>query len=215
MQGFDLESLRRVFEDKKLHIVIGRVTQLSIADDRSFLKCMVSVWPEEREIVTRMTWESVGPDAGIFHFPVVGDLVLVAFAEGDDDQAFVVRRLTSKEDTIPERATEGHSVIRSLAGKQAWLTSDTKVLVSRGDTEPTENFVLGQQLKTLLSDLLTELKTLCTTLSTHTHIGNLGYPTSAPVQASAISASGTEFDNQKASPVNDEEILSDLAFVEK
>ena len=201
--------------DRRIHIAIGKITQLSLVDDRSSLKALVSIWPEEREIVTRMTWDAVGPESGIFQFPVVGDLVLVAFADGDDNSAYVIRRFTSLEDKIPLNAVDGHTVIRSLAGKKAFVTSDTNIHLGRGDDVPTENVVLGQQLKTLLSDVLTELKTLCTTLASHTHVGNMGYPTAPPLQAAAITASGTLFDNKKASPVNDEEILSDLTFTEK
>jgi uncharacterized protein involved in type VI secretion and phage assembly len=202
---------------------------LSLADDRSFLKCTVSIFPELREIVARMSWENVGSSSGIFAFPSVNDLVLVAFADGDIDSCFVIRRLTSKEDKIPLQAVEGDTAIVSLNGKKAWISSDTRINLSKGTTQPTENLVLGQQLKSLLSDILNELATQASTLSslataiaTHTHSGNLGYPTSAPMitapftsAASDLSENASNFSSNKSSPVDDSMILSDIAFTEK
>jgi hypothetical protein len=162
-----------------------------------------------------MSWEVVGPESGIFAFPAVNDLVLIACADGDEELAFVIRRLTSKEDKIPLQAATGDTAIVSLNGKKTWISSNTRINLSKGSTEPTENLVLGQVLKTLLSDVLTELSSLAQTVSTHTHIGNLGFPTAPPLQSAAIVASKTVFDNKKANPVNNNGILSSVAYTEK
>jgi hypothetical protein len=214
-KAFDLEGLREVFKDQRTHVAIGSVLKLDLEPTRSVLRAKCRVLGQGREVIARIAWSAIGPDAGLVQFPVVNDLVLLVFAEGDDEAGFVIARLSNDSDTIPETAIDGATVLRALAGKSAWITSDTQVNVSRGDTVPTENFVLGQMLKALFEDILTELKGLTTTLSTHTHVGNLGYPTAPPTQASAINNHGANFDALKASPVQDEEILSDLAFVEK
>lgn len=229
MANMDLELFKEVFKDKKSHIALAKIKKMSLVSDRSALKCLVSIFPDQREVVARMTWAMTGPDAGVVEFPSVDDLVLVAFADGENDLAFVISRLSSKEDKLPLKAVDGHLVLKSKSGKQAWLTSNSKIYLSKGNTTPTQNLVLGQELKTLLSYVLAQLadqadklKQLSNDISTHNHIGNLGYPVSAPLNAAAFTAAATQFDtkktnfeNKKASPVDDQVILSDLAFTEK
>jgi hypothetical protein len=149
-----------------------------------------------------MTWESVGPESGIFQFPAIGDLVLVGFAEGDVSQAFVIRRLTSRADKIPLKAVDGDLVLKAGSAKKAWLVSGTKILIAKGDAEPTENLVLGKVLKKLLQDVLTAI-------STHTHTsGPPGVLTTPPTQAAT-------FTGLKSDPVDNDKILSGIAFTEK
>lgn len=214
-KSLGLEELRKAFGDNKTHIAIAKITSLSLADDRSFLKCSVAMFPDMREIIARMSWDSVGDGSGIFSFPSVNDLVLIAFAEGDIDDCFIIRRLTSKEDKIPLQAVDGSTAVISLNGKKTWISSDTRINISKGSTQPTENLVLGQVLKTLLSDILTELSSLSLAISTHTHAGNLGYPTSPPNIITAYTTAKATFDAKKADPVNNSGILSNIAFTEK
>lgn len=215
MQSPELQALQDLFKDTRQHIAIGKILRMTLASDKSSLKCYVSIWPEEREIIATMTWEAVGPESGIFSFPVPGDLVLVIFPDGEVDQAFIIKRLTSRVDKIPATAADGSLVMKALAGTKAWLTSDSRINLSKGDTAPTENLVLGQQLKILLSDILNKLSDLSVKISTHTHVGNLGYPTSAPNEAADFITLQGNFDDIRSSPVEDEMILSDLAFTEK
>lgn len=228
-RNLDLEALKMVFADKKPHIAMAKIKKISLAQDRSFLKCLVAIWPDQREVIARMTFGAAGPNAGIVEFPEKDDMVLVGFADGSNDYAFIIARLTSVDDKIPAKATTGDLVVKSKAGKSVWVTSNTKINLSKGDTAPTENLVLGQQLKDCLVDILgkvTELsgkvEELSTKISTHTHAGNLGYPTSPPNESGDfISLAGdfnglaADFDDISSSPVADEEILSDLAFTEK
>ena len=214
--GPGLEDFREIFKDQRTHIAVAKILQISMVSDRSYLKCLVSIFPEERQVVARMGWDSVGTDSGIFCFPEINDLVLVAFADGENETGFIFKRLTSQEEKIPLTAVDGSMVLKSHPGKKLWLTANGSHLhLSQGDTAPAENLVLGQQLKTLLVNILTELKTMATTASTHTHTGNLGYPTAPPTQASDFATNGTNFDNLKSSPVNDNTILSSFAFTEK
>ena len=211
----DLEALKEVFSDKSLVIAIGKITLLSVAPDRSGLKVMVSLFPDMREIVCRMSWEMVGPECGIFSFPQVNDLVLVGFAEKDFNLAFVIRRLTSIEDKIPLRAVDGHLVVKALPGKQLWATG-SRVMLSQGDSEPTEPIVLGGMLQALLIDILGQLQTLSSKLALHTHITTApGALTSPPKEAPDFTATGVALGELKASPVEDGTILSDFAFTEK
>jgi hypothetical protein len=56
---------------------------------------------------------------------------------------------------------------------------------------------------------------LCDTLATHTHVGNFGAPTSAPIEATDFTDHKDAFEAVKLSPVDDEAMLSDIAFTEK
>lgn len=212
----DLESLKAVFADNRTHIALAKVTRLSLLTDRSGLQVMVSIFPNEREIVAMMSWDACGADSGVFSFPQVGDLVLVGFADGSVDYAFVLRRLTAIEEKIPVQALDGSLVMKASAGTKAWMVSDTKINLTKGSDNPTENLVLGQQLKTLLSNILTNLSDLNQKLSTHQHVSSApGAATSAPITATDYVTLKTAFDNLKASPVQDEKILSSIAFTEK
>lgn len=197
----DLEAWRQVLRRDGVVVGVGQIKKLMLASDRSVLRVQVSMWPEEREIICRMSWDSVGPEAGFYQFPVVGDLVVVAVADNEEELPFVVSRLSSAEDKIPANAVDGHTVLKTLAGKKGWITSDTRINLSAGDAEPTENLVLGQVLKAFLSDMLT-------LIVNHTHVGNQGFSTSPPENAS-------DFSDLKSDPVDNEGILSDLAFTEK
>lgn len=211
----DIEDLKAVLRDPRTHIAIGTVAGMKVAADRSFLSVDVSVFPEQRVIAARMSWDAVGPESGIYQFPVVGDLVLVAMPEGNDDLAHVIKRMSSKTDKIPLNALSGDLVLKALAGKVAWLTA-SRVNISQGDDEPTEPLMLGDITASLLSDILALLIDLSNKLATHTHVTSApGSPTSVPIQATDFSDIGSDFDNIKSSPVDDGAILSDFAFTEK
>jgi uncharacterized protein involved in type VI secretion and phage assembly len=201
MSNIDLEAMREVFKDQRTHIAVGKISGTDISSDRSVMRVKVVIFPESREIIARMTWEQVGPESGIFGFPIVGDLVLVGFAEGDDDQAFVLKRLTSKEDKIPVQAMDGSTVLKSLAGKSAHVLSDTSILLGRGGDDPDEPLVLGNVFKEAYSEDLNQT-------AIHQHVGNLGYLTQVPNNAD-------QFVSLKVSPVDDDLMLSDLSKTEK
>lgn len=202
MRGAGYEELRALFADERLHIALGIIGQVEVASDRSTCRVTVKILPEEREIVARVPWEYAGPDAGIVGLPEQNDVVLVGMAEGDEEQAFVLRRLSTKEDKIPLQAIDGDLCIAAKTGKKVWVTSADKIYLSKGSAEPTENLVLGLELKAML-------QTLLTAISTHTHIcAAPGFVSAPPVNASA-------FTGLKSSPVDDDALLSDIAFTEK
>lgn len=76
-----------------------------------------------------------------------------------------------------------------------------KILLGKASKSAAENLVLGQVFKTMMDTLLTAI-------AAHTHIGNLGYDTSPPKNAA-------DFNDIKASPIDDNKILSDIVFTEK
>lgn len=214
MKGF--EDLREIFKDKRLWIGVGQINKLFPADDRSYVKVELMVFPEMRPIIAEMSWDSCTSDSGEFDLPVEGDMILFAQSEGDDDSCYVIKRLSSKQDTIPQKAIDGDKISQSKPSRKYWNVSDTKIFLAKSNTvEPTENLVLGQVFKTLMTDLLTELKAHATTDKIHVHMGNLGYYTAPPKEAAEFEANGEKYDALKASPVSDEKVLSDLAYTEK
>lgn len=200
MRGFSIAELKEIFQDDTIHLECGLITSLEVAEDRSVLRCGVSVLPEGTQIEARMTWEMVGPDYGLFQFPSVNDLVIVGFCDGNEDEAYILKRLTSKEDTIPVRAVDGQLVLAARPGTQLDLNSDTQINLTR-QGEGDERLVLGDTFKPAYSEHL-QID------AGHDHIGNLGYKTSPPSQAADYLAI-------KAEPVDNEAMLSDLSKTEK
>lgn len=200
-KGFDLEFLRDILQQKQLGICVGIIEKLVKDSDNSQLRVLVNCLPDEIPMWCRMSWEATGPDAGIFQFPQAGDMVLVGYAYDDENQAFVLKRLTSKGSKIPVQAVSGDTVVKALAGKQGHLLSDTKILIGRGGADPSEPTVLGAIFQAAYSEHLEKY-------IAHKHIGNLGYFTAVPDNAADVAAI-------KASPVDDDEMLSDHSFVEK
>lgn len=210
-----LEELRDIFKDDKLHIFLGKIERLYLAKDRSYLKVEVEVWPDQRVIICDMTWDSVGPNSGFYSFPTIGDLVLCASAEGQVDYSYVIKRLSSKEDKIPANAEGGNTVLKALNTKELWLTSDSRINLSKGDSEPTENLVLGQIFKTFASSLISIMTGLIDDMKTEDHIGNLGFKTGTPLNSSAYDAAKSALNALKASPIDDSAILSNISYTEK
>lgn len=195
----DLEFLREVFKDDRLHIGIGTITQLGLSQDGNTLRAQVNLLPENREVVCVYTWD----DIGRISFPEVDDLVLVAFCDGLPDEAHVIRQLTNGEEPISAFGRLGHMISNSRPGKKNYIGSDTKVSIGRIDVEGNENLVLGQQIKSLLSSVLDAI-------SSHKHVyDDAGTPseTQPPDNASAFTSAKATVDSGS--------ILSDIAFTEK
>ena len=171
-----LEDLRAAFADTRTVSALGVIKRLALLSDRSALRVLVSLFPEGEQIVATMTWEAVGPEAGIFDFPAVGDLVLVEFVDKDPDSAFVTRRLTSKTDKIPLKATEGHLVMQAKDGKEVYVAG-SKVNLARRNQIPTEPVPLGNVLKTMLGNEIDKNVEALTAIKTGPlGLGNLGAP---------------------------------------
>lgn len=214
MRGISLEELREIFRDQRLHVECGLITSLEVAQDRSKLRVGVNIVPEGNPVEAEMSWDLVGPDFGIFQFPSLNDLVLVAFCGGSEDEAIVIRRLTSKEDKIPVRAVDGHLVMAARPGTHTDVNSDTKINLTR-QGEGDEQLVLGNTFKAAYSSHLGEHVLHADHSAKHKHIGNLGYYTAVPDLAAQFNLVKQNVQDIKDSPVDDELILSDLSYTEK
>lgn len=212
MNGGILGELRTIFKDTTLHLSLGTIKKLHVAEDRSFLKCTVEVFPDQRQVIARMTWQSVGPETGFYEFPSAGDLVLIGFTD-NEDYAFIIACLSSEEDKIPKNAIDGDAVLK--AKKKLWLTSADRINLSKGDSIPSENLVLGQVFKSFMSDILSKLNTILDHVIAHQHIGNMGYLTSAPTNSVDFTNDKAGVTAKKANPIDNGAILSDVSFTEK
>lgn len=224
-----LKDLANMLKDPQNSIEIGTVDDLELSEDRSVLRASILSWPDQQEIICRVSWSHCGPNAGVFMFPQIGDLVMFCLVSKKEDQSFVIKTLSSKEDTIPITAKDGSLVLRSISKKKSWLTSDTRINLSRGDTEPLENLVIGQKFKTTYLSHLSKLVILIEKLViqretdlNHTHIGIFGVPVNIPIQTTAMTAEKAELntikgeiETLKANDVESENILSDVSFTEK
>lgn len=224
-----LAEIANLLKDPQNEMSIGSVIETELSEDRSVLRAKVSLWPDLNEVIARVTWDSIGPNAGLFQFPQPNDLVLIAFPEKEVEDAIILKRFSSKQDTIPQTAVDGSTVLRSLDQFKLWLTSATRVNISRGDNEPTENLVIGQVFKATYIDHFNKLIELIERLivqretdANHTHYDGFGIPTSPPIQApdmqtekSDLEDSKSKMEDIKSSKVESEAILSDYSFTEK
>ncbi len=216
MRKPDIEGLKALLHDGRVHIATAQILQLEVAPDSSiwYAKCLV--FPDEYEVVAQMTWGHVGPNSGIYGPAVADDLVLLAIDQ-ELDKVYVISRLTSDVDVIPQQAIDGDTIAKALPGQKMHIASDTGVFLGLGvdGSEPDEPVVLGSVLKDLLADILTELDDLATKLATHMHIGNLGGNTTPPDIAADFMIIKSNLAALKASPVDDDAINSDIVFSEK
>lgn len=197
----ELESWRALMKDDRLHIGIGPITQVGLSLDGNTLRVQVNLLPENREIVAEMTWD----DFTRVTFPQVNDLVLVGFVDGLPDDAFVIRVMSGPDDPLAAFAQAGHSIYYSRAGKNAYLGSDTKIGISKPDSEPTEPLVLG----TVLVNGLTEL---CNAFLNAAYLADT--PMGPGMLNPAIRTAIQQF-MQTYLNTPDSNILSQLAFTER
>ena len=122
-----LEDLKQMLKDDKDNLSLGEVRGLQLARDRSVLDVTVSVFPEDREIVASMSWEAVGKDAGFYHFPNIGDVVLIAYPDQEIDNAVIIKRFSNIDDTIPQNAVGGDMVLKTREGETLWITGQKRI----------------------------------------------------------------------------------------
>jgi len=96
---FDQDTDGHRTDPQGLHIAIGTVT--SNIDSLSDGKVLVRVPDLGRELWARLSGPGAGNGAGLFYVPRVDDEVLLAFAAGDNNDAFVIAGLWNDRDRIP------------------------------------------------------------------------------------------------------------------
>jgi len=197
--NIDIEFLRGALKDNSLWMSFANVLSVSIANDRSSMKARVELLPTEYEAEVRVGAEYVAPGVGIY-FPLrAGDLVMVGYPSADPDSGVLIKRLASQDDTVPEEFNNDKVVLKMLGNEELVIVGNAQKFGSSGSTE---NLVLGQVFKGMMSDILDAL-------AKHMHISSMpGFFSAPPNNASVYSSN-------KSSPVDDGDILSDKAFTEK
>jgi hypothetical protein len=217
--GLDLETFRALFRDSRVWITVAQVEKLGLADDKSVLRLQVRPLPEGNSIIASMTWEAVGDGGGWYSFPTIGDLVLIAYSEGNLQAAYVIRRLTNTTDKIPDRA-ETMDVLRAVPGRKLSVSSDTMVLIgSGGTTEENEPIVLGLVLKEALGKIYDKISDILDKIIN----GPLGVDSiggtvvTNPALATNLTTIKTQWEADKTQYVDTAttDILSQIAFTER
>lgn len=210
----DLEFLKDLFRDNRLHVGIGTITQLGLSVDKSILRAMVNLLPENREIVCEVTFS----DLSAVTFPQVNDLVIVNFVDGHPDEAYVMKIVNTPDDPFPIFATLGHTVIGSRSGKKIYLNSDTKISLARPGREPLSPIVLGDVLLTYLNNLEARIESIINAIEANPPISTaVGNPTTIVNLALALEAVRVNLVADKATYLTapSTNIKSQIAFVER
>lgn len=219
MRSVDLEHLRRVLQDDSLHIALGIVDKVEVLSDSSKARAKCRVLPDEFEVIAEQSWDAAGPEAGVYQLAQKEDLVLIAFLTETED-AYILRSLSSKSDKLPSQVKDGHLVAKALSGKKAYLASDTGVFLGKGgSSDPGEPLVLGEVMKSFMTDLIAEWKGFLGDLKAGpVATGNLGgpCPTDASL-ASKITAREANADTLKADYVDtaSSNVVSQISYTER
>lgn len=224
-RSIDLEVFREVFKDNRQHLGLGQITKLGPAPDRSCLRVQVLLMDptveSDREVVAFMSWDDAGPDCGSIRFPETGDLVLLAWPDqGHPDLCYVIKRLTSKEEKLPIKAMDGHSVYQALGGKKAYLASDTAIHLAKPDSDATEPLVLGNVLQSFLTDIIAQVEAIIAAIETGPVVicSAPGQPGLIhPSLKTALDAVKSALDTDKSTYLTtaSSNILSQLAFTQR
>ena len=123
--------------------------------------------------------------------------------ENSDGNSYVV----VKGDSVRIIARDNIRIQNENSGASVTLKSNGDIVIHSkedikiGSDDATEPVVLGERLKSVLETLIDQIVS-------HTHIGNMGAPTSPPVNAAG-------FTSLKAGTISNKDILADNVFSEK
>jgi len=163
----DLELLRTLLADDRMHVGLAVVKRVTVADDSTSVAVDCTLLPEGRDIVVTETWESVGAGSTLGDIPDPEDLLIVVMADGDSDVAFSIRRLASQDEKLPKQIKDGNLVVAAKPGKKNYLASDTKILIGKlRDSDPTEPLVLGAVLQSFADSLVDRIKSIVDDIKT-------------------------------------------------
>jgi hypothetical protein len=164
MRPADLEFLREIFGDKRVHFTLAKVTKAEVTPSRATMRVQCSTLPEELEIVATVCFPSCSQGAGFFLLPQEDDLGVVAYS--DLEEPYWIGHLSSPDDLIPQRAVDGDLAIHALDGQNAYLAGDNIFLTSSKTADPASPLVLGDILMNAFTDIITDLKAFLDNLKT-------------------------------------------------
>lgn len=208
MNRTDLELFKQMLKDDSIHLTVAQVARVNLAQDKSiaFLECIDVI--NGQELVCMMTWDSIGNGTASGDLPDPKDLYLVGYSNSNYNQAFAIKRMSSKAEKIPKQITDGHHAVMAKTGKQLHLTSDTKINLGLGNpnSAPTEPVVLGNVLKSLMNDFINAILNATP---------GIGVSSMGPVMLNpALRTQLTQIQTQYLSTTSTN-ILSQLVFTER
>lgn len=216
--GIDLELLREILGKKDPVLTLATVLEVEVNIISNKVRALCQCYPNDNEVIAEQTFGATGASAGWIQVVQVGELVLLGMI--DKDNVFILGRLSGKNRQLPLVAKDGHLVGQALAGKKAYLSSDTKVLIGKGGIlDPSEPLVLGNVMKEALGYIFDEIAAFMDKIITGpVGLGNLGNPVPTdPALVIALTAQKTAFLLKKEQYVNTAvtNIVSQIAFTER
>lgn len=210
-----IDRLRQIFKeptaDLSLQIVM-LTEELEVATDGSIYQHSAETVPDRLECLVTVT-QNENLEGGILK----DQLWLAGFINNNLNHGFLIRKIVNDPFPLHPKSKMGETVLSSVPKKKINISNDHKAMLK-------ENAVLGQELKTWLKELVSEVKSLArdveslkTSYNGHTHIGGLpGSPTATPLPVSTVSTTGevTNLNTLEADERIDK-ILSDLLFIQE
>jgi len=211
----DLEALRSMFQDRRTHLSLAVIEKLELVPDKSAIRAQCSVFPEENKVIATVGWPGSAPDAGLFFAPSIGDLVLLGYV--GEDMIYIIARLSSPEDTIPDGVFDGHTLVKARTGKNVIVTGRDTLLGSEDADEPA---VLGNVLMEYVTSIHTRLDAiidllLAGNLSLSTVPGNPTAPNPAVTPTIALMKVEHLADKAEFLDTSATDFLAQHIFVEK
>jgi hypothetical protein len=195
----DLEFLKAIFGDKRVHITLATVTKIEVVPSMSLARVQCLTLPEELEIIATVGIPSCSQGAFLGGLPKAKDLGVIAYS--DMEEAYWVTHLSSSDDLIPQRAVDGAVLLQASSGEDAYVTGDSVFIGKSRLVDPTEPLVLGNVLKSALTDILADLKSFVGQLKTFVDAiktGPIGTDSlgGVAVTSPAVIAAATAFETQ-------------------
>lgn len=156
MRPADLEFLREIFGDRRVHFTLAKVTKAEVTPSRATMRVQCSTLPEELEIVATVCFPSCSQGAGFFLIPQEDDLGVVAYS--DLEEPYWIGHLSSPDDLIPQRAVDGNILVQAPSGKMAYILGKKAFIGDGSVADPDQPLVLGTVLQDFFTDLLGDLK---------------------------------------------------------
>jgi phage gp45-like len=199
----DSESIRFIREEikRQVNIILSGVTDGTATHSEGIGQLFPGMPTiQDRPIMQPFGLSSQAPDGTIQVTARQGDHIgnRLVLGHRDKNKPSVIKGEVKLYNAYGDVIYVSEGVIRTTTPKIVDEADDIRI----GSEAAEENFVLGQVFKTFAQQLLTQL-------AAETHVSGLpGYPTSVPQNAA-------KYNNLKATPIDDDAILSDKIFGEK
>ena len=211
----NISKLRQLFKEptRDLSIQIVRLGDESeVAMDGTAYQHSAETVPDRLECLVTVT-QNENLEGGILK----DQLWLAGFVNRNLNHGFLIRRIVNDPFPLHPKSKMGETVLSSVPKAKINVSNDHKAMLK-------ENAVLGQELKTWLKELVTEVKSLAADLeSLKTSFNSHTHPSSAPGSptgpAAPLSAVSTTSETTKLNTLEGDErinkILSDLLFIQE